>query len=115
MKYQLDTAEQATLDSLREKGAFGLEWHAGRKHWTQRLCYYNDELQYEGCRHIELTDEAAFALMVRRGLKELGAKWKLDWYNTVGRVALDARLKQIDGNVPIDILSAVLAALKETK
>ena len=99
MTYKLNDAEQATLDSLREKEAFGLHWldtpvpgQGGCARWYDRnqivtAWYY---------------DEAAYALMVHRGLKELGAKWDGDWRITIDMLTCMKKTP--------DILAAILAA-----
>ena len=99
MDYKLTEQEQATLNSLRDKGAFGVGW---------LLWWEGTSMEFSGwcCDKREIpSDEAAYALMVQRGLKELGEKWDVPWYCVV--VTLAERFQTAD------TLAAILAALGE--
>ena len=103
--YKLTAPEQATLKLLREKGkVFGLEY---RRH--QCSTYYMSWFSERN----ELSDEAAYALMVQRGLKELGEMWRVQ--GCFAEYSTDALLKRLAFFcVPRrDLLAAILAALED--
>lgn len=96
--YKLPPPEQATLDSRRDKGeVFGLVCR--KDGWWY---YANTSF---GC----LTDDAAYALMVQRGLKELAEMWNLPFFETLHLIA--SRLRP----GCTDMLAAIIAALEDKR
>jgi len=99
MTYKLTTAEQATLDFLREKGeVFGLTWK------TIILLTYFERYYWIDSDGLSYGDEAAHALMVRRGLKELGEGMHKIWQEV---------LAVLYYHTEDDILAAIVAALED--
>ncbi len=111
--YPLTTPEQATLDSLREEGAFGLEYNEGWHDNNAPQLISDEESDFDGT----CSDEAAYALMVQRGLKELGESeakhhdQPLRWNTPITLALYKVRIIMLEENC--DILAAIIAALKE--
>lgn len=104
-KYELTPPEKQTMKLLREKGAFGLVYLHGKVGvWidtTDNDKYYSDE--------------AAYALMCRRGLKALGEMWRVQ--GCFAEYSTDALLKRLAFFcVPRrDMLGAIMAALEDKR
>ena len=63
--YKLTPAEKATMKSLQEKGAFGLEWVGS---------WWRQPRSYTGGHNYDYLNEAAHALMSRRAKQQLCAE-----------------------------------------
>ena len=108
----LNNAQQKTLDGLREKGVFGLEWLRSGGRWEEHILRYDADADITTGTWKSLSDEVAYALMVLRGLEKLGKQWMnqpnmvLDWDYVVHGLAFEEV-------VETNILAAILAALED--
>ena len=110
---QLNDAQQTTLNGLRDKGAFGLEWH---EHLDGCLTAWFDKTN-----HRYLSDEAAFWLAAGRGLdalreQERRMKAQICIETIRGRILISHKYQSNEWSelsLADDILAAIMAALED--